>query len=258
MAPRPPDEIAPAVADVGAIGGYFELAQGEPADAGWRPLQDLLTGRSTLAAKIDEVARALGTRERRVAASIMFQGLAARLWSPPVGLAAVHGLLADLGPRELRWLPAPSGPLPLRAARLTGEHVRAPGQAAAFLHRQVVTEQLEPLATTVAGLVELAPGLLWGNAASALAGAVQAVARARPGAADAAVTLGRELLAIGRLRGTGELAEPVPGRPFFVRRSCCLFYRVPGGGKCGDCALLSGRERREQWARATEESGGVA
>ncbi|MEU7551440.1 (2Fe-2S)-binding protein [Streptomyces sp. NPDC044571] len=23
----------------------------------------------------------------------------------------------------------------------------------------------------------------------------------------------------------------------FVRRSCCLYYKVPGGGFCGDCVL---------------------
>ena len=51
--------------------------------------------------------------------------------------------------------------------------------------------------------------------------------------------LGRELLRMGVLHGTGELAEPDPGQPFFVRRSCCLYYRLPTGGKCGDCALIT-------------------
>ncbi|TDC76951.1 ferric iron reductase, partial [Actinomadura sp. 7K507] len=23
----------------------------------------------------------------------------------------------------------------------------------------------------------------------------------------------------------------------FVRHNCCLYYRVPGGGMCGDCGL---------------------
>ncbi|WP_372507037.1 (2Fe-2S)-binding protein [Actinomadura madurae] len=23
----------------------------------------------------------------------------------------------------------------------------------------------------------------------------------------------------------------------FVRNNCCLYYRVPGGGMCGDCGL---------------------
>lgn len=36
-----------------------------------------------------------------------------------------------------------------------------------------------------------------------------------------------------RLRGTAEFAG---GR--FRRRSCCLFYQVPGGGYCGDCVLV--------------------
>jgi hypothetical protein len=26
----------------------------------------------------------------------------------------------------------------------------------------------------------------------------------------------------------------------FARNNCCLFYKIPGGGKCGDCVLISG------------------
>ncbi|MEV0611679.1 ATP-binding cassette domain-containing protein [Nonomuraea sp. NPDC050404] len=257
LLPADEDTLAAAVAGVSAIGGYFELtppSAGEPDDSGWRPLPDLLTGSRTLADKIDEVAERLATRERRVAASILFQGLAARLWSPPAGVFVEHGLLLDLPAGDLRWRPAPTGPLPLRAARLTGWHVRAPDRIPAMLYRRVVTEQLEPLATTITGIVKLAPGLLWGNAASALAGTVRAMARQRPAQAAAAIELGRDLLRIGRLRGTGELAEPAPGHPFFVRRSCCLYYRLPDGGKCGDCALIPDQARRDQWARAIGET----
>jgi ferric iron reductase protein FhuF len=31
-----------------------------------------------------------------------------------------------------------------------------------------------------------------------------------------------------------------PGHPSgigFARTTCCLYYRVPGGGKCADCVL---------------------
>ncbi|MEV0387556.1 ATP-binding cassette domain-containing protein [Nonomuraea sp. NPDC050643] len=257
--------LATAVADVGSLGGYFDLAPpgaGESGEGGWRPLSDLFAGSPALAAKIDEVAERLGTSEARIAASILFQGLAARLWSPPFGVAVAHGLLLDLAPADLWWRPVPSGPLPLRTTRLSGRHVRDserhvrdPGRSAAWLYQRVVTGQLEPLAESVAGLVKLAPGLLWGNAASALAGTVRAVARWRPDLAGTAAGLGRELLEIGRLRGTGVLAEPAPAQPFFVRRSCCLYYRLPGGGKCGDCSLIPDEARRADWARTIREAG---
>ncbi|WP_083734860.1 (2Fe-2S)-binding protein [Actinomadura sp. CNU-125] len=79
------------------------------------------------------------------------------------------------------------------------------------------------------GVVRLADGLVWGNAASALAGSLNVGPR---DAARAAIV--RHLLALPPLDGTGEL-----GPAGFVRRSCCLYYRVPpGGGLCGDCALV--------------------
>ena len=36
------------------------------------------------------------------------------------------------------------------------------------------------------------------------------------------------------LSDTGTLGPDGEG---FRRRSCCLYYRVPGGGLCGDCVL---------------------
>ncbi|MEU7900965.1 ATP-binding cassette domain-containing protein [Nonomuraea sp. NPDC049152] len=232
--------LAVAVADVSTVGGYFELELG-PVEPGWFAFMDP----SALAERIEEVAEALGAKETRVAASILFQGLAARLWSPVVGAAVAHDLLLDL--EHLYWRPAPSGPLPLRAHPLAGWRTAPPG----LIYRTVVTDLLEPLTAMVSGIVKLAPGLLWGNAASALAGTVRALARQRPELTAKAVMLGRELLETGLLRGTGELAEPAPGHPFFVRRSCCLYYRLPDGGKCGDCALIPTQTRQQQWARET-------
>ncbi|MFI1618174.1 (2Fe-2S)-binding protein [Streptomyces lydicus] len=40
------------------------------------------------------------------------------------------------------------------------------------------------------------------------------------------------------LRDTGTLD---PTLPAFARRSCCLYYRVPGGGLCADCVLRRAR-----------------
>ncbi|MFF3442705.1 (2Fe-2S)-binding protein [Streptosporangium sp. NPDC002721] len=251
-----PAAVAVAVADVSAIGGYFGLDLGPvPREPGWQPLTGLLTDPGTLEARIADMAGRLGTEETRVAASILFQGLAARLWSPSLGAAVAHDLLVDLDPRHVYWMATAGGPLPLRAARPEGWEVRDPARIAGPLYRTVVTGLLEPLAGTVRRIVPTAPGLLWGNAASALVGTLLELGRHRPGLAVKAVALGRELLDTGLLRGTGELAEPAPGRPSFARRSCCLFYRLPGGGMCGDCVLVDPGIRRERGARAARESG---
>lgn len=97
----------------------------------------------------------------------------------------------------------------------------------------VVERHLRPLVAAVRAVTPVAEGLLWGNAASALTGALAVLARARPGSATAATRLVEELLDLTPLRGTGTL-----GPSGFRRHSCCLYYRVPGGGLCGDCALL--------------------
>jgi iron complex transport system ATP-binding protein len=240
-------EVAETVAGVSAVGGYFALETGPP-DAGWRPFTDLWTDPTALGERVADVAGRLGTDDIRVAASILFQGLAARLWSPLLGAAVLADLLLDLPPERLHWRPAPSGPLPLRLDSPTGRHSPTPALIAGSLYRTAVAGLLEPLADAVYDRVKLAPGVLWGNAASSLAGTVVALSAQRPDAAERAVPLARDLLEIGLLRGTGEYAEPAPGRHFFVRRSCCLYYRLPGGGKCGDCILIPDAVRREQWA----------
>ncbi|RBQ16914.1 ABC transporter [Spongiactinospora rosea] len=255
LLPAAPTAVTDAVADVSTVSGYFELEAGPPTD-GWRPFSDLLADASALKERVDSVAVRLGTTETRVAASILFQGLAARVWSPALGALIAHDLLIDLTPHALYWRSAPSGPLPLRAHPLNGWTVARSGAAESgrvveVVYRDVVTGLLEPLADAVGGIVKLAPGLLWGNAASSLAGTVRALARNRSELTGRAVALARDLLETGLLKDTGELAEPAPGHPFFVRRSCCLYYRLPEAGKCGDCALIPTQTRREQWARQT-------
>ena len=59
---------------------------------------------------------------------------------------------------------------------------------------------------------------------------------AQPSLLEPATALAAALLARGRLADTGELGVTGEGLGF-RRRSCCLYYRLPGGALCGDCAL---------------------
>jgi hypothetical protein len=216
--------------DAAALGPYFAVTTdpAEEADPTWRPLAGL--DAESLRGLIGGYARRLGTGEERVAASILFQGLAARLWSPVVA-AAVHGVVPDLARLHWRW--APGAPIALWLPDPGGRHA---GDPAGLVRRTVVDGHLRRLAGTVRRVVPIAEGLLWGNAASALAGTLGA-RTVRPGPhAD----LVRRLLAMEPLTGTGALG---PGHAF-VRRSCCLYYRVPPGGeKCGDCVLVHATRR---------------
>jgi ferric iron reductase protein FhuF len=231
------------IADVSEIGGYFHLYTADAPPGPWLPLPRLLADTGAMADRIATAAERLGTSEPRVAASVLHLGIAARLWSPVLGAAVVHRVLLDWTADTLEWKDAPGGPLPLRLPAPSGQPVTDLAQAAEPLHR-TVSALLDRLAELIRGQVKLAPRLLWGNAASALGGTVQALAAARPGHAADAMALGGLLLGLGELRGTGRLTEPAPGRPFFTRTTCCLYYRVPGAGKCGDCVLLHPSSRQ--------------
>lgn len=224
----PAGSAAEALADVAALGPFFAVSidPAEAADPLWRPFPD---GVERL---IETTAARLSAVEPRVAASTAQLSLAARLWSPVLGCALLHGVVPEL--TTLRHRPAAPGVVPLWLAQVRGRRCERAQDLAEAVYRTVVDTQLKTINAFVRERVPLAEGLLWGNAASALIGALRVIAAARPARADAARDLAARLLALGRLRGTGTLHGPGLG---FRRRSCCLYYRVPGGGLCGDCCL---------------------
>ncbi|AKJ09225.1 ferric iron reductase [Streptomyces incarnatus] len=235
-------DLDPALAALRPLGGFFVLrtvpgpdpVTGRP-DPGRLPTLAEAYARVTpdaLAARVAVVAERLGTSEPRVAASIAHQGLAARLWSAALGCAVRYGRLPDLDPRLLRWDPLAGAPDDLCLTELRPLPGDAAGLAAAVLHGH-----LEPLTEALRAGYGSAPGLLWGNAGSALAGAAREVdrwarAHGRTDLAGRARALTDELFAHPLLRTTGTRTGTA-----FRRRSCCLYYRVPGGGVCGDCCF---------------------
>ncbi|MFE9021170.1 (2Fe-2S)-binding protein [Streptomyces sp. NPDC007808] len=231
-------DLDPDLAALRPLGGFFVLRTAEEA---FRPLPTLAQAYGSrpsdapgdaLAFRVRKVAHALRAPETRVAASVAQQGLAARLWSITLGCAALYGRVPDLDPRLLHWDPDAGAPDDLR---LTA--VRPLPADPATLARVVLHGHLEPLAAALHTRHRVAPGLLRGNAASALAGAARqldqwARAHGRTETADRTRALTAELLGHPLLAGTGTLTETA-----FRRRSCCLYYRVPGGGVCGDCCF---------------------
>ena len=203
----------------------------------------------------------------RVAASIVFLGLAARLVSPSLGAAVLGGVVPDLTLDNLWWRPVDGGPVPLAVGGdggtggtgpVTGRKIghAAPGgqlgDAAALLSERCVQGLADPVAGAFRAAFRLSPLVLRGNIASALAGAAGMLARTFPDRAETAGQLTARILALPPLRGTGELVQPDTSQPrrFLVRRSCCLYYRVPGAGTCGDCVLTPEPVRRQQWQAA--------
>ncbi|MCF3133591.1 (2Fe-2S)-binding protein [Streptomyces olivochromogenes] len=232
-------DLDPDLAALRALGGFFVLRTAEDSARGRIPTLAESYGQaksdvygSPLTFRVEVVGQRLRTREPRVAASIAHQGLAARLWSVALGCAALHGRLPDLEPALLRWDAAAAAPDDLWLTEVRP----LPGDAAG-LTAAVLDGHLRPLGEALRGRYGVATGLLWGNAGSALAGAAReldrwARAAGRTDVADRARTLTAELFEHPLLSATGTLT----GTPF-RRRSCCLYYRVPGGGLCGDCCF---------------------
>jgi hypothetical protein len=220
-----PAAVGAALAQAADAGPFFrlEVLDGQ-ATAGWRPVSGELSG------LVARTASQLGTSEPRVAASILQLSLAARLWSPVLGSGLLAGLVPDLD----ALLIADSPPVRLGTTRLRGW--RAAGtESLAALAAATVGRQLDALAGALP--VQLAPGLLRGNSASAMIGALGVLVRSQPGLTGPACALADALLRRPELAGSGVLAGPGPAGLSFRRQSCCLYYRVPGGGLCGDCCL---------------------
>lgn len=282
--PRPrradPETVAQILRRLADIGPYFAVTVPATADltgpagpqttgTGMHAALDLYRPGRPLAAAIDALGERMGTRETRVAASTLFLGYAARLWSISLGALITGAVVPDLLASNLR-LAAPAGePLTLILDRTGGwldDPDSEPAERAALLATSVIDGHLTPLVDAVHAQTRTAVGLLWSNAASALLGAVRVLQghqRARrsdpsaavpsaagpsaagpdaagPGAGSGLTELAVHLLRLPPLAGTTTYTTTETGGLHLdsaVRTSCCLFYRVPGGGTCGDCPL---------------------
>ncbi len=226
-------EIVTALEAAAELGMYFRLADPGREGAGWQPAGLLYAaGTDHLDRLLASVRATLGDCEPRVAASLFYQGYAARLLSPSLACLVTSGCVPDLPAPRLVWRHPDDQVIELGLS---------PGAGRAGAVRPVIEhlvassfgEHLTPLAGALRLRVRLAPGLLRGNAASALAGGLRLLSgqigpRWR--------TLAAHALAQPDLRGTMRAGDPVLA-PVFVRRSCCLYYRVEGGGLCADCPL---------------------
>jgi hypothetical protein len=261
---RPPARVDPWDALVAAAGaGPYFAVQPWAGGTQWRPLSALLSDPVVRAERVGHARAVLAASagiapaevEQRAAASIVFLGLASRLVSPSLGAAVVGGVVPDLTVADLWWRPVAGGPLPLAARLSSGAAVGDLGSrqqragAARLLSEICIQGLAAPAAAAFRTAFRLSPQVLWGNVASALAGAAGQLAEAFPERAEAAGQLTAGILGQGSLRGTGQLVQPDAARPrrFLVRRSCCLLYRVPGGGTCGDCVLVPEDVRHQQW-----------
>ncbi|MGW1974570.1 (2Fe-2S)-binding protein [Streptomyces sp. NPDC001889] len=229
--------------ELGTLGGFFALrtfgdtAPPEGGDAPGVPLARVYAGDlEPLTRRVDLVAARHTPPERRVAASIAHLGLAARLWSIALGGAVLHGSVPPLAPERLHWSPGLTTPDDLWL-ELPGPGEGQPAAPATVeaLREAVQYAHLVPLARAMRQETAVSPRLLWGNAGSALAAAVRQIDDWARGTGDAGAARRAESLAAG-LFAHPDLSGTVRG-PGRRRTSCCLYYRAPRGGLCGDCVF---------------------
>jgi ferric iron reductase protein FhuF len=234
----PTDEVRALLADVDALGGFFTISTRpeEAVDPSWSPLTTF-TG-DPLVRRIDEVDTQLGSPGHRIAASLLAMSVTARFTGLMLAASAAHGTVLRLPHDRLHWRPWSGGPMPLWIAEPGGTPLDGP-TGVDDLAAELCTVHLEPLVTAVRERVTVSPRVLWGNAAASWAGALRVLVTERPALHDRAVALAQDVVAREPLAGLGGFVAE-PGHPTgigFARRTCCLFYRVPGGGTCGDCVL---------------------
>jgi hypothetical protein len=249
------------MAQLDRLGPYFSVAAFEPrgrSSGPWRPFAELVDEPERLRARAEAVRGALAAGIRRpatevpltVAASVMQLGITARLLSPLLGLAALHGVDRLPSAADLQWQSSLAGAFPLA---VPFDLMTAPAPASPDWDgwSERMAGLLGGLSRAVAVLVP-SGHVRAGNIASAVNGAAGALA-AGSGVPETArvrgTALAERLLALPELR---HASTGTPGAEGFRRRNCCLLYRVAGpadGGDgprfvCGDCILDGGRYRR--------------
>ncbi|MEJ2864350.1 (2Fe-2S)-binding protein [Actinomycetospora flava] len=219
--------------DVADLGKPFTVGYGPRPDGSWRPLTALWERPSDLHDQIDAIAERIDTSERRVAASLAFSGLAARIVAPVLAGAALRDRLLVLQPEVLYWRPSQGDLVPLWIA--DGEVVPMnPDRLHAAL-----TRPLAEIVNAVRQHVAVSELVLWGNATAAVGGVLRVLSRERPAARERAVRIAEDLIARRPWAGTGKVAV-VDGSATISRRTCCLAYRIVGAVTCSNCVLGSG------------------
>jgi ferric iron reductase protein FhuF len=247
--------------DLSAIGPYFAVQEWTEG-LGWRSFSELCS-LPVFAERVAAAQRVLsrydgadeGGVQDRVVASIVFLGIAARLEAPALAMASQSGVTLEVSPTGMWWQEVDSGPWPIAIGHANVSEGNCIDDLAARFVTGIVYELLAPLLQIVSIEYRLPRSLLWGNVASGLAGAMVMLSEVDPMSADRTARLVEEILTLEPLRGTGSLHHPDPTNPrrFFVRRSCCLFMRVPGAGTCGDCALIPEPQRLQEWEEALRQ-----
>lgn len=223
-----PQQVAEAVADVAQLGPYFALHGDAPVAA--LSLERMCEPQS-LHALLRAVGNQIGSDEGRVAASTLQYGFAARCWSVVLGVWHRTRLVLDV--RDISFVVVGQGSIQLSINELRAWDCRfVPLDEVAELIAEVVNAHaLIGMHAALRRVVRIADGLLWGNAASALASVPLVIVGNHADDQIAALTSA----ILSRAPLTDRLVTTSGGG--VLRRSCCLWYRTRDRDHCADCPL---------------------
>lgn len=202
-------------------------------NAGDLAAADLAADPDHLAVIVAATAPGRGSDDPQVLASLWWQAYAYRMGGTTLAAWALGGSAPDPTAPGAGVTVARSRP-----AGLVVDHDAEVLTDLATLVDQVVTEALEPLATTLRARHALGDRLLWGNAAAGIASALGAVASA-DGAPDLRPAVGALTDALpARIADSGHW---LPDTWTYRRTTCCLWWKttVADGSLCGDCPLTA-------------------
>lgn len=248
-------DAAAVLTRIGEVSPYFRLE----IDEGSAPLAEFYADDDAIRSAVRRVGLAMGTEEFRTAASTFHIGVVARLWSITLGAMVLTGTRVVLDPARIFYSPTSTGitlstefpqveALDLRARAADGT---ISGAAATGAAHALQDGHLGALAAGLGRAGSIARPMLRGNTVATVFGAGRMIDRHLGRSAPPEFTgpaLPEPVLPAARGPGWRSAlitaaSEPLAGAAEFDaaggyrRRSCCLYYRVPGGGLCGDCVL---------------------
>lgn len=234
-------EAAAALAETAAVSPYAATTFGDPGRGLWRPARDLYENAAVLAGTVDAVRTRIGPTEWRVAASTLLFGYAARLWKAALGGVVLTDRLPDLDPDDLEWT-CDDGTISLHLREPRGWSGTDQTELTDLARTTVMDRHLGPMIDALRAVEPMSARLLWGNVAAAVLGAAQVIGDgSEPETTRRARAFAEAILRDPRLDGA--VVREGDG---YRRRSCCLFYRTPASGYCGDCALTRPAHTEEE------------
>lgn len=256
-------------AEVGERRTYVERPFADT-EGGWIRCHDLVGDPTSLASVIRATGRQLGTDDPVVAASLFVQNYSYRVLTLAIACATVAGVVPDSaasvmalslvgGRASSLAYTTPSVLVVTETSAAASAALADPARAAAaldFLMSRGVDEHLALLVHATREGIRVGARLLWGNVAASAAVAFRTMEGCRgPWVRD----LGAQFFDAcpPELRGLGSFfALAHAGRQgwYWERTNCCLYDRLPGTIRCGDCSRTPVDERRAAYRASLESS----